>query len=324
MKIGDIEIKGNVALAPMAGAADRAFREICMNFGAGFCVSELLSAKALVLGDKKSLKMAQDSVNEKQRRCGIQLFGCEPDIMGQAAQIVQDFNPDFIDINMGCPAPKIISSGGGSALLKEPRLAFEIVKAVKDAIKVPLSVKMRAGFSEVIDVASFAKGLEAAGAEFIAVHGRTRRQMYAPGINFEAIKDVKAAVKIPVIANGDITCAKSAKQMLNVTGCDYLMIGRAALGNPIIFREINAFFEDKQISQISLDEKLKILRHQAEKTIEYKGEKVAMLEMRKHAAWYIKGIFRAANLRVKCANLKTLQDLDELIAEVGKTEPYYS
>lgn len=313
MKIGNVKIEGHVALAPMAGAADRAFREICMEFGAGFCVSELLSAKAIVLGDKKSLKMASDSVGEKQRPCGIQLFGCEPEAMGEAAKVVQEFNPDFIDINMGCPAPKIISGGGGSALLKEPDLAFEVVSAVKKATKLPVSVKIRVGFNEIIDVARFAKGLENAGAQAIVVHGRTRKQMYSPGINFEAIRNVKEAVKVPVVANGDVVCAKSAKEMLEKTKCDYLMVGRAALGNPQIFDEINAFFENRQSSRIGFNEKLEIMRRQAAKTVEYKGEKVAMLEMRKHAAWYIKGIFGAANLRVQCSNLKTLEDLDELI-----------
>lgn len=326
MKIGDLKIKNFAALAPMAGAADRAFREICMDFGAGFCVSELLSAKAIVLGDKKSLKMASDAVSEKQRPCGIQLFGCETAIMAQAARIVAELNPDFIDINMGCPAPKIISGGGGSALLREPNLAFEIVKAVKSAVKLPVSVKMRVGFNEIIDVADFAKGLESGGAQMIAVHGRTRKQMYSPGINFKAIRDVKEAVKIPVIANGDITCVKSAKEMLEKTGCDYLMVGRGALGNPQIFKEINAFFEHLLPSEVTppsnkgadLAENLKIMRRQAVKTIEYKGERVAMLEMRKHSAWYIKGIFGAANLRTQCANLKTLKDLDELIARLIK------
>ena len=311
MKIGDLEIKGFAALAPMAGVADRAMREICIEKGAAFCVGELTSSKGVSLGDRKSFLLL--ACSEKERPIASQLFGKEPETMAQAAKEALKFNPDFIDINMGCPAPKVSGHGGGSALMKDPVLAEKIVKKVVEAVDIPITVKMRTGWDfDSINAPELAKRCEAAGASAITIHGRTKKQMYAPGIDYETIKNVVQAVKIPVIANGDIRDGKSAKFMYEKTGCDFVMVGRAAQGNPFIFSEINAFLKGENYTPPTLEERFETLIRQAKLMVEYKGERVGILETRKHTAWYMQGLSGAASLRRLCGEISSISDIEAI------------
>ncbi len=311
MKIGDLEIKGFAALAPMAGVADRAMREICIEKGAAFCVGELTSSKGVSLGDRKSFLLL--ACSEKERPIASQLFGKEPETMAQAAKEALKFNPDFIDINMGCPAPKVSGHGGGSALMKDPVLAEKIVKKVVEAVDIPITVKMRTGWDfDSINAPELAKRCEAAGASAITIHGRTKKQMYAPGIDYETIKNVVDSVKIPVIANGDIRDGKSAKFMYEKTGCDFVMVGRAAQGNPFIFSEINAFLKGENYTPPTLEERFETLIRQAKLMVEYKGERVGILETRKHTAWYMQGLSGAASLRRLCGEISSISDIEAI------------
>lgn len=302
------QLRGYAALAPMAGVADRAMREICVRHGAAYTVGELTSARGACLSDKKSAALLECS--EECRPFGSQLFGCEPEIMLKAAIIAERFSPDFIDINMGCPAPKVAGNGGGSALMRDPVLAEKIVRAVVKAVNIPVTVKMRTGWDNTsITAPEIAKRCEAAGAAAITVHGRTRAQMYAPGIDFDTIRRVKQSVKIPVIANGDISCGKDARDMLEKTGCDFIMIGRAAMGNPFVFDEINAYFNNEAYSRPPLEHRLSELLQQIKLMMNYKDPHNAILESRKHAAWYMTGIRGAAGLRRDCGKISSFDDL---------------
>ena len=311
MKIGNLEIKGYAALAPMAGVADRAMREICIEKGAAFCVGELTSSKGVSLGDKKSFMLL--SCNDAERPIASQLFGKEPETMAEAAKEALKFNPDFIDINMGCPAPKVSGHGGGSALMKSPDLAQKIVEKVVNAVDIPVTVKMRTGWDfDSINAPELAKKCEAAGASAITIHGRTKKQMYAPGIDFETIEKVKKSVKIPVIANGDIRDGKTAKFMYERTGCDFVMVGRAAQGNPFIFSEINAFLKGENYTPPTLEERFETLLRQAKLIVKYKGERVGILETRKHTAWYMQGLSGAASLRRLCGEISSISDIEAI------------
>ena len=318
MKIGNLEINGYAALAPMAGVADRAMREMCRNFGAAYVVGELTSAKGVALNDKKSQGLL--SVSDAERPMAVQIFGSEPDVMAAAAINAMRNNPDFIDINMGCPAPKVAKSGGGAVLMKTPEKAAEIVSAVKNAVDVPVTVKIRSGWdSDSINAVEVARLCESAGADAITVHGRTREQMYAPEVNLDIIREVKQAVKIPVIGNGDIRDANDAANMYEKTGCDFVMVGRAACGAPWIFQQINAYLsETRYIPSPPLSERLMLLLKQVELMVEYKGEYVAMREARKHAAYYMRGLRGAASFRQQCSSLERYDDLKRLCADVFK------
>lgn len=312
MKIGNIEIKGFAALAPMAGVADRAMREICVEYGAGFTVGELTSSKGVSLGDKKSFSLL--SCNDAERPIASQLFGSDPQTMALAAVKALEFKPDFIDINMGCPAPKVAGNGGGSALMKDPVSAAEIVKNIVNSVNIPVTVKMRTGWdSDTINAVELAKRCEAAGAQMITVHGRTRMQMYAPGIDYKTITEVKKAVKIPVVANGDVTDGKSAKFMYETTGCDYVMVGRAAQGNPFVFAEINAFLSGKNYTPETLETRFSVLLRQVQLMHKYKDPHNAILESRKHTAWYMTGLKGAANLRRMCGEISQISDIERII-----------
>ena len=311
MKIGNVEIKGYAALAPMAGVADRAMREICANFGAGFTVGELTSAKGVIQGDKKSARLLECFAGNAV--CASQIFGREPYVMADAARVAEELNPDFIDINMGCPAPKVAGHGGGSALMKDLPLAEKIVTEVVKAVKVPVTVKMRSGWdNDSINAVELALACEAAGAAAITVHGRTRRQMYAPPVNYDIIRDVKKAVKIPVIGNGDVVDTKSAKFMYEHTGCDYLMVGRGAQGNPFVFSEINAFFEGREYTPPTLEQRFNTCMHQIELMLKYKEHRTAILESRKHTAWYLTGLKGAAALRRLCGEISSIDDVKQI------------
>lgn len=319
MKIGNVEIKGYAALAPMAGVSDRAMREICTEYGAAFCVGELTSAKAVVLGDGKSKALLKSVGGEVW---APQIFGCDPDIMARAAQKAEEYGPAFIDINMGCPAPKVAQNGGGSALLCNIPLAEKIIKAMVKAVNVPVTVKMRTGWDgEHITAVDLAKAAEQAGAAAVTVHGRTKAQMYAPPVDYKTIAGVKRAVKIPVIANGDINSGAAAKYAYDNTGCDFLAVGRAARGNPFIFSEINAFLSGKEYTPPTLKERLDTCMRQVEKMIEYKDDYIAMLEARKHVSWYVTGLSGAANLRRLACRINSLCDVEAIIQKALEENP---
>ncbi len=316
MKLGNLEIKEKAALAPLAGVADRAFRELCRSYGAAYTVCEMASAKGISLGDKKSAELL--SITDTERPAGSQIFGNSPETMAIAVDKALEFNPDFIDINMGCPAPKVASSGGGALLMKNPELAEKIVKAVVNASTVPVTVKMRTGWDENnLNCIELAKRCEQAGASAITVHGRTKVQMYAPPVNVNLIKQVKNAVSIPVIGNGDITDGISAAKMLEETGCDMVMVGRGALGRPWVFEEINAYLNNEVIlPEPTVTQKMYVMLKHIEKICEYKGEYVGIREARKHAAWYTKGIFGAANYRARIGLINSIEELQQIALEL--------
>ena len=318
MKIKDVEIENNVFLAPMAGIADRAFRELCINYGAGYTVSEMVSSKGLTMGDKKSGELL--TLGEIENPAGVQIFGDNPEIMAQAAKMCIKYHPNIIDINMGCPAPKIAMNGGGASLMKNPLLAGEIIKAVSKAVDIPVTVKIRKGWDDENTTAvELAKIAEKNGAAAITVHGRTRMQMYSGKVDYNIIAKVKKAVDIPVIANGDIVDEQSAAIMFEKTNCDAIMIGRGALGNPWIFRRINAYLNEcRVLPDVSINEKMVVMLKHIQKIIEYKGEYTAMREARHHAAYYTKGIRGGAALRKEISTFEHFEQLEELAYKIAK------
>lgn len=313
LNIGGVSLKSHAVLAPMAGVSDRAYRELCVRFGAAYCVSEMVSSKALSFKSKKSEELME--ISDLERPCGIQIFGDDPKCMADAAKHALENKPDIIDINMGCPAPKISSNGSGSALMKNPRLCGEIVKAVTAVTDTPVTVKIRKGWDDdSVNAVEVAKICESAGAAAITVHGRTRQQYYKPPVDYGIIKAVRESVSVPVIANGDIDSAEKAKQVMDITGCDLVMIGRATLGNPWIFSQINAYLENPnvKIHTPDLEERLGVMIEHIGKMVEYKGEHMAMLQARKLVVGYFKGMKGAAALRNEAGKIKTLDDLYEL------------
>ena len=313
LNIGGVPLKSHAVLAPMAGVSDRAYRELCVRFGAAYCVSEMVSSKALSFNSKKSEELME--ISDLERPCGIQIFGDDPKCMADAAKHALENKPDIIDINMGCPAPKISSNGSGSALMKNPRLCGEIVKAVTAVTDIPVTVKIRKGWDDdSVNAVEVAKICESAGAAAITVHGRTRQQYYKPPVDYDIIKAVRESVSVPVIANGDIDSAKRAKEVMDITGCDLVMIGRATLGNPWIFSQINTYLENPnvKIHTPDLEERLGVMIEHIGKMVEYKGEHMAMLQARKLVVGYFKGMKGAAALRNEAGKIKTLDDLYEL------------
>lgn len=317
MKIRDLEFNHIAFLAPMAGIADLAFRELCVQYGAAYTVSEMVSSKGLTMGDKKS---AQLLTLGNDRPAGAQIFGDDPEIMAKAAVKCLDFNPDIIDINMGCPAPKIAMNGGGASLMKKPELAYEITKAVVQAVDIPVTVKIRKGWDEEsVNAVEMAELAEKAGASAVAVHGRTRQQMYSGSVDFDIIAQVKKAVGIPVIANGDIKDEQSAAIMLEKTNADAIMIGRGALGNPWVFSKINAYLDEcRVLPEPSVTQKMAVMLKHIQKIIEYKGEYTAMREARHHAAYYTKGMRGGAKLRAEIGKLERFEQLQELSYKILK------
>ena len=319
MKIGNFEINGHAALAPMAGVADRAFRELCIEFGAAYVVSEMVSSKGLTMHDRKSDTLMQ--LGETEKSAAVQIFGCEPETMAEAAKKAAATGCRVVDINMGCPAPKIAGNGGGSALMRDPDLAARITEAVVKAVDIPVTVKIRAGWDdENINAVHMAKLQESAGAAAITVHGRTRKQMYAPPVNLNIIKQVKEAVGVPVIGNGDIVDPLSAENMLKETGCDFIMIGRGALGAPWLFEQVNEYFRNGTIlPEPPIEERMTVMIRHIETLCKYKGDYIGMREARKHAAWYIKGIRGAAALRQEIGSIEILDDLKAIAEKVIAT-----
>ena len=319
MFIGSIEITGAAALAPMAGVADAAFRRICRDHGAAFTVSEMISAKALTYGDLKSQELSV--LSDRERPAAIQLFGDDPDTMAQAARLVMAQKPDWLDINMGCPAPKIAGNHCGSALMRDPDLCYRIVKATCEAVDVPVTVKIRKGYAkDQVNAVEVAQACESGGAAAITVHGRTRDQMYAPPVDWDIIRDVKRAVSVPVIGNGDVTSPQSAAALYEHTGCDLIMIGRGALGAPWLFSQVEAYLKHGTLLPTPpLAKRMEILCRQVALAASLKGERCALLQARKHASWYMRELRGAAIFRGEAGTISTMEDLRALCWRVIKT-----
>ncbi len=318
-EIGGVKIEKTAALAPMASVADRAYRLMAKEYGAAYVVGEMASCKGLCYNDRKTAELL--SVLPEERPMAVQLFGAEPEFMAAAVKIAEKFSPDIIDINSGCPMPKIVSGGAGSALMKTPKLFGELVRAAVEAAGAPVTVKIRSGWDEnSINAVEMAKIAEENGASAVAVHGRTRSQLYSGRADWDVIRAVKQAVKIPVIGNGDVSTPELCREMYEYTGCDLVMVGRGSYGRPWLFRQIREYLETGSYSpDPSPDEKLEIMRRHIGLIVADKGEKVGMKEARRPASWYLKGMQGAAHFRNLCSELTTLEQLERLIEQI-KTE----
>lgn len=312
LKIGNLEIKNNIFLAPMAGVTDIAFRTVCKEFGVGMIYTEMASSKAVHYGSEKTETIYE--VLDEERPIGVQIFGHEPDIMAETAYKLSEI-ADVIDINMGCPAPKIVKNGEGSALMKDLKLAGDIMNSVVKASRVPVTVKFRKGWDdEHINAPELAHIAEESGVKLVTVHGRTREQMYSGKVDYEIIKEVKDNVKIPVIGNGDIFDTLSAKRMFDETGCDGIMIARGAEGNPWIFKNIINYFETGNIEDnVDIKERVEIILKHIDLAVKYKGEYVAIREMRKHISWYLKGIAGSAKIKELINQEQNLEKVKEIL-----------
>ena len=313
IRIGNFETDNNVFLAPMAGVSDSAFRRICRSFGAGLVYSEMISAKALSYKDKKTEKMLR--IHDEEKPFAVQIFGSEPDIMASVAHEAVKTGACILDINMGCPVPKVVNNGEGSSLMRDTDKIYKIVSAVKHESPVPVTVKIRKGFDDAhVNAVEAAKAAESGGAAAVTVHGRTREQYYSGKADYDIIRSVKKAVKIPVLGNGDIFCANDAVRMFEYTGCDAVMVARGAQGNPFIFRQIQEFFEfGKILYTPTLGDKIDTMLRQLKMMVEDKGEYIAVCEARKHAAWYLKGEKNSARTRELVNTAKSSAELKNIL-----------
>lgn len=318
LKIGNVELENNLVLAPMAGVCDLPFRVLCKEQGAGLLCMEMVSAKGIFYRNKNTEILL--STTPKERPVSLQLFGADPDIISEMAKKIEERPFDILDLNMGCPVPKVVNNGEGSALMKNPKLVYEIVSKTVKATRKPVTVKIRKGFDEAhANAPELAKAIEAAGAAAVAVHGRTREQYYSGKADWEVIRQVKEAVSIPVIGNGDLLTGKDVLRMKEQTGCDGFMVGRGAQGNPWVFRQILHFLETgEELPKPEFAEVARMLLRHAREQVLFKGETVGIREMRKHAAWYTSGYHNSAKLRREINGVETYGQLEELFG--GLTE----
>lgn len=313
LKIGNTELPGICILAPMAGVSDLPFRLFCREQGADLVCMEMVSAKAIAYHNRNTEKLMQ--IDPGEHPVSLQLFGSDPELMAEIAKEIEERPFDILDINMGCPVPKIVGNGEGSALMREPALVERIVSSVSRAVKKPVTVKIRKGFDDDhVNAVEIARIAEASGAAAIAVHGRTREQYYSGTADWEIIRQVKEAVSIPVIGNGDVDSPQKAKAMLEETGCDGVMIGRAARGNPWIFRQIKEYLENGRLTDPpSLAEIHEMMLRHARMQVEYKGDYTGIREMRKHISWYTAGLPHSARLRARINSVESLEEMEELL-----------
>lgn len=315
LKIGSVELKNNVFLAPMAGVTDITFRTICKRFGVGLVYTEMVSAKGLYYKDVKTKQLMK--INEENRPVSLQIFGSDPDVMSFVVEnyINERTDIDIVDVNMGCPAPKIVKSGDGCSLMKNPILAGQIINRIKKVSLKPVTAKFRSGWDyNSINAVEFAKILEYNGVDLIAVHGRTREQYYSGNADYSVIKNVKSNVSIPVIGNGDIYKPEDAIKMINETNCDGVMIGRGVLGNPwLIINTIKVLNNDNNLYEANYKDKIEMLKMHVKMLINELDEKIALLEMRKHAGWYIKGMKNSSEIRNKINKITKYEDLFDLL-----------
>lgn len=314
MKIKDIEIKHGIFLGPMAGVSDMPYRVLCNREGAEVTYTEMVSAKAIYYNNKKTEQLM--AIDEEEQLVGVQLFGNEPELIGEMIQKIDNKDIAIFDINMGCPVPKIVNNGEGSALMKNPKLVQQIVRAMVQATKKPITVKIRKGFDDQqVNAVEIAKIAEQEGASMVTVHGRTREQYYSGKADWKIIREVKEALHIPVVGNGDVFTAKDAKAMKEITGCDGIMVSRGAMGNPFIFRELIAMYEGVDYKKPTHDEITSLIMEHARRLIAHKGEYIGVREMRKHVSWYTKGMENAAKVRNEINAIESLEEVEYLLRE---------
>ncbi len=313
MKIGNIQLENNIFLAPMAGVTDMPFRVICKEYGVGLVYSELISGKGINFNNKKTIDLLQ--TDKKERPVAIQLFGRDSKILGEVVKKIEHFDFDILDFNLGCPAPKVVKNGEGSALMKEPKVVEEIATALVKNSKKPITFKIRKGFENSNNAVEISKILEGCGVSAIAVHGRTREEYYSGVADLSIIKEVKENVKIPVIGNGDIVDGKTAKNMFDYTNCDGIMVGRGARGNPFIFREILEYLKTGNIVKATDEEKIKVALKHIKMLIQCKGEYVGIRESRSHLGWYIKGMYKASESKVLINKATTYEQLEKILLQ---------
>ncbi len=309
MKIGNLELKNKVFLSPMAGVTDLPFRLICKEQDCGMLYTEMINAKALCYDDENTKKMLK--MEEEEHPVAVQIFGSDPEYMGRAAQIMNQYSNEILDINMGCPAPKVVKNGDGSALMKNPKLAEEVLKAVVKNSEKPVTLKIRKGWDdESVNAVEIAKIAESCGISALAIHGRTREQYYSGKADWDIITKIKESISIPVIGNGDVFSVEDAKRMLEQTNCDAIMIGRGAQGNPWIFKRINHYIQTGEIlPEPTLEEKLNVAKKHLRLAVEEHGEYIAVREMRKHIAWYLKGLRNSARVRDEINKIEKYEEV---------------